>query len=309
MIKPKALKFGDTIGIIAPASPSTEEKIIKAKEELKKIGFKVKIGISCHLNHGYLAGKDEVRANDLNNMFYDDSIDAVICLRGGYGTPRILNMIDYKMISKNPKVFIGYSDITALHIALNQNSNLVTFHGPMAASDISNKLDCFSQNCLIKAISSTLPIGRIYNPENEEIKIGMKGICKGELVGGNLALIASTIGTPYEIDTKGKILFLEDIGEEPYRIDRMLIQLKLSGKLDDACGIILGDFNGCEPKKIRESLALQEVFEDILYNLKKPIIYNLKFGHCNPKVTIPFGVKAVLNADKGELIIEESATI
>lgn len=309
MIKPKALKYGDTIGIIAPASSAPEEKIAMAEKELEKIGFNVKLGESCFLNYGYLSGKDEIRAYDLNNMFYDNKIDGILCLRGGYGTLRILDMIDYKMIKKNPKIFVGYSDITALHIALNQKSSLITFHGPMAASDIANNLDEFSKDSFINAITNKSSIGKIINPENEEIKTGVEGMCIGEIIGGNLALITSTIGTQYEIITKGKILFLEDIGEEPYRIDRMLTQLKLSGKLDDAVGIILGDFKSCEPKVMKNSFTLSEVFKDILYSLNKPLIYNIKAGHCSPKLTIPFGVKTVLDGYKGELIIEESATI
>lgn len=306
MNKPKALTLGGTIGIVAPASQASEEKREKARVEIEKLGFNVRFGKSCFEKYGYLAGKDQIRAEDLNNMFEDSNIDGIICLRGGYGTPRILRMIDYDIIKKNPKVFMGYSDITAIHTAINQKSKLVTFHGPMAASDISYGLDEFSMDYFLRAITKSEPLGLISNPEGEDIKCLVPGRAEGKIIGGNLALIAATIGTPYEIDTKGKLLMLEDIGEEPYSIDRMLTQLSLSGKLQECEGIILGDWNDCMPKE-SDSLSLMEVFKDILVPLGKPVIYNLKAGHCTPKVTIPFGVKAAIDSDKCELKITEAA--
>lgn len=309
MIKPKALKLGDTIGVIAPASPAGEEKTIEAKKVLSKMGFKVKMGESCYSTHGYLAGTDELRAKDLNNMFEDKEIDGIICLRGGYGTPKILEQLNYDMIAQNPKVFVGYSDITAIHIALNQKCNLITFHGPMVASNMISKLDEFTYDSFEKNIMNDNIIGNIKNPEGENIESLVGGRAEGKLIGGNLALICATIGTPYEIDTKDKVLFLEDIGEEPFRVDRMLTQLLLSGKLRDAKGIILGDWNNCEADEPEESLSLMEVFEEILKPLKKPIIYNLRSGHCTPMITLPFGVKVKLDADAREVNIEEGAVI
>jgi len=307
MIKPKALKFGDTIGVIAPASPTTDKNIKKVEKTLSDMGFKVKMGKSVYERHGYLAGRDEVRASDVNSMFEDDEVDGIICIRGGYGTPRILDLIDFEIIKNNPKVFVGYSDITALHIAFNQVAGLVTFHGPMASSDMINVFSSFSKEHLFKAIMNAEPIGRISNPEGEEIVTIHGGIVEGTIIGGNLSLIADTIGTPYEIDVKGKILFIEEIEEEPYRIDRMLNQLRLSGKLDDAVGIILGDFKKCDAKEPDKSLTLEEVIDDYFRPLNKPIVYNLQAGHCEPMVTIPFGIKARLDADKKELIFLENA--
>jgi muramoyltetrapeptide carboxypeptidase len=308
MIKPKKLKFGDTIGIVAPGSPTTEEKVEKAYEKLKEMGFKVKLGKSCYSKYGYLAGRDELRAEDLNSMFRDTEVDGIICLRGGYGTIRILELLDYNLIRANPKVFVGYSDITVIHIAINQISNLVTFHGPMAASDLAGDISNFSLDSLFNSILDRDFDGNLKNPTEELITIN-GGVAEGQIIGGNLSLITSTIGTPYEIDTKGKILFIEEIGEEPYRIDRMLNQLKLSNKLQEAEGIILGNFSNCMPEDPDMSLTLEEVIDDLIRPLNKPTLYNLQAGHCDPNITIPFGVRVRLNADRKEIVVLEKPTL
>lgn len=308
MIKPKALRVGDTVGIIAPASPTTKEKVDLAVQKITALGYKVKLGESCYRNHGYLAGVDELRAEDINNMFKNKEVQAVLCLRGGYGAMKILEKLDKDIIKNNPKVFIGYSDITALHLLLNQSCNLVTFHGPMAVN-IAEELDDFTMNSLLKAITQTDTLGCIENPDNIKIRCLVKGIGRGEIVGGNLSLVTATMGTPYEIDTKGKLLLLEEVGEEPYRIDCMLTQLVLAGKLQEATGIILGDWKDCEGKEYEKGLTLMEVFQGIIIPLGKPTIYNLKAGHCSPKVTLPLGVKGILNATEGKLYIEEGATV
>ncbi|KAB3535435.1 LD-carboxypeptidase [Alkaliphilus pronyensis] len=309
MIKPKALKAGDTIAVVAPSSPADPEKVKNAKLQLEALGFNVIMGKSCHQVHGYLAGEDELRANDINIMFNDKKINGIICLRGGYGAAKTLNKIDFNIIKANPKIFMGYSDITALHLAINQICSLVTFHGPMAASDIAGGLDDYSKEYFIKAIMEPQPMGVLKNPIEVKTQCLVAGKATGEIVGGNLALVSSTMGTPYEINTKGKLLFLEEIGEEPYSVDRMLTQLALAGKLNDAEGIILGDWKDCEPSKAKESLSLMEVFQEIIVPYNKPTIFDLKAGHCTPKLTIPFGVKATLNAEEGTLFLEEAATI
>lgn len=308
MFRPEALKFGDTIGIVSPSSPTSEENVKKSEKKLKELGFKVKMGESVSKTYGYLAGSDEDRARDLNHMFLDDEVKGIICIRGGYGTPRILELLDYEGIKNNPKIFIGYSDITALHIAMNQICSLITFHGPMVASNMIDGFDDFSKESLFRNIFNNEPIGLVENPEGEEIETISGGIGEGEIVGGNLSLVVDTLGTPYEIDTKGKLLLLEEVGEEPYNIDRMLTQLRLSGKLEEANGIILGDWNGCEAKsdEYNESLTLIEVFEDIIKPLNIPTIYNLKSGHCKPMITLPLGAKARLDADNKKLYVLES---
>lgn len=308
MLKPKVLKSGDTIGIIAPASPSTEKKVKLVQEQMAALGYRVKFGQSCYETHGYLAGSDALRAEDINHMFKDKEVQGIICLRGGYGTMKILHKLDLEAIKSNPKVFVGYSDITSLHLAMNQMCNLVTFHGPMAASDISKGLDDFTKDSFFKVISKSEAVGLIKNPKDSRMICLVEGEARGRIVGGNLALITATMGTPYEIDTKGKLLFLEDIGEVPYRIDRMLTQLALAGKFDDAAGIILGDFNNCEAPQGEESLSFMEVLEEILIPYGKPTIYNLQVGHCSPMITLPLGVEAVLKAAETKLYIEEVAT-
>ncbi len=308
MLKPKALKSGDKIGITATSGPAPTENIKLAKVWLEGLGFKVELAPSCFASYGYLAGKDELRADNLNSMFADKTIDGIICLRGGYGATRILDMVNFDTIKANPKIFVGYSDITALHIAINQICKLVTFHGPTASPNIAGGLDDFSKREFLRAIMDIEPMKNIPTPRDTKIQTLVKGKACGIIVGGNLSLISATMGTQYEIDTKGKILFLEEIGEEPYRIDRMLTQLALAGKFDDAEGIILGDWNDCESKIYDNSLSLMEVFGDIVVPFGKPTIFDLKAGHCKPEVTLPFGVKAVLDADEGRLIIEGSAT-
>jgi len=308
MIKPRALKQGDTIGIVGPASPTPLERIKPSIEKVKDLGFNVIVGDSCYGLHGYLSGRDELRAKDINEMFKNKTINGIWCIRGGYGTPRILDMIDYETIRMNPKVFIGYSDITALHIAINQMSDLVTFHGPMVSTELFYDIEIFTKDYLFKNIMKPEPLGMVKNPKNVEIEILLPGKCEGGLIGGNLSLLAATIGTPYEIDTKGKILFIEDIDEELYKIDRMLTQLRLSGKLNDAKGFVLGNWNNCVAKEPEKSLTLMEIFEEILVPIGKPTIYNVMIGHCEPMITLPLGVNSILDAENKALIIDESAT-
>lgn len=311
VIKPIALKFGDTIGVVAPASPTSEENVEKSYNILMDMGFRVKMGKSCYANYGYLAGNDNLRAEDLNHMFRDKEVDGIICLRGGYGTPRILDLIDYELIKDNPKVFIGYSDITAIHIGINQLSNLVTFHGPMVASDMIENFSYFSKRSLYNFILYKNGDGVIKNPSGEELERINGGVVEGTIIGGNLSLIVATLGTPYEICLKDKILFIEEVGEEPYRIDRMLTQLRLSGKLNEVAGIILGDFNNCIAKnsEYNQSLTLEQVIEDIIKPIGIPTLSNLKAGHCEPMVTLPLGIKVKLDAELKELTILDNPVL
>lgn len=306
MLKGKKLKFGDTIGLTAPASPTKAERVSMAIELIRELGFNVKVGKSCYEEYGgYLAGTPEKRAEELNEMFVDSEIDAILCLRGGYGTPQILPYLNYETIAQHPKLFIGYSDITALHTVLMQKCGLATVHGPMATSDLLDG-DDFTRTSLLRALMDPNPIGSVSNPEGEEILSLVDGIAEGELVGGNLCLIAALMGTPYELDTKGKILFLEDVGEEPFKVDRMLTQLALAGKLEDAAGIIFGTFTERESPNYSHGFDIDDVFKNIVAPIGKPAIYNLQAGHCNTKITLPFGVKAKLDATNRSLMIEES---
>lgn len=303
MIRPKPLQKGDKVAIIAPASPSDKNLIDKCIASLNELGLKVVIGESCLSEHGFLSGTDDIRANDINCMFADKNIKGIFALRGGYGCARLLDLIDFKLIKKNPKIFIGYSDITALHIAINQKSKLITYHGPMISTELIKGLDEYSADYYKKFIFEHEKIEELLNPEGNSLEIINNGIASGELIGGNLSLICSSLGTKYEINTKNKILFLEEVDEVPYKVDRMLTHLKQSGKLKEANGIILGAFTNCIAPNNKKSLSLQEVFNEIILPLKKPTISNLACGHCLPTLTLPLGEKILLDANNKKIKI------
>ena len=305
MIKPKPLQKGDSVAIIAPASPSDKNLIDKCITSLNELGLKVVVGESCLSEHGFLSGTDDIRANDINCMFADKNIKGIFALRGGYGCARLLNLIDFKLIKKNPKIFVGYSDITALHIAINQKSKLITYHGPMISTELIKGLDEYSADYYQKFIFGYEKVEELVNPEEDNLEIINTGIATGQLVGGNLSLICSSLGTKYEINTKNKILFLEEVEEVPYKVDRMLTHLKQSGKLKDANGIILGAFTNCIAPNNKKSLSLQEVFNEIILPLKKPTISNLACGHCLPTLTLPLGAKVLLDANNKKIKILE----
>jgi muramoyltetrapeptide carboxypeptidase len=221
---------------------------------------------------------------------------------------RLLDLLDYALIQKHPKIFVGYSDITALHTAIGQRAGLVTFHGPMAASDMGRDKPSYTAECLWQALTSSEPLGPIFNPPSAlPPEFLIPGKAEGCLTGGNLSLIAATLGTSYEMDTNGKILCLEDIDEAPYRIDRMLTQLLLAGKLQAAAGIVCDVFNGCNDEE-DPGFTITEVLKDRLGKLNKPVLINLYFGHTALKTTLPLGVKAKLNDKKGLVILEAAAT-
>lgn len=303
MIKPKALQQGDRVAIIAPASPTDKTLIDKCVRSLKDLGLEVIVGTSCLSEHGFLSGTDDIRANDVNRMFADKNIKGIFAIRGGYGCARLLDLIDFKMIKKNPKIFVGYSDITALHIAINQKSKLITYHGPMVSTELIKGLDEYSDDYYKRFLFSREEINEIFNPVGCNLEVINDGIATGQLIGGNLSLVCSSLGTKYEINTKNKILFLEEVEETPYKIDRMLLQLKQSGKLKDASGIILGTFTNCIASANKKSLSLQEVFNEIILPLKKPTISNLVCGHCLPTLTLPLGSKVIMDANEKRIKI------
>jgi muramoyltetrapeptide carboxypeptidase len=303
MIRPKPLKKGDKIGLIAASSPIPQDRIDPSIKAMEDLGFQVILGESCRGCHGFLSGSDDLRAKDINSMFEDKSIRGIFAIRGGYGASRLLDMLDYKMIKKNPKVFAGYSDVTAIHNVLNQKCKLITFHTPMASSELYKGVDNYTMNYFKKNIFSDQTLGILKNPPGQEIKTLVKGKAKGRLVGGNLSLVASSMGTAYEINTKGKILFLEDVGEYPYKIDRMLLQLKQCGKFNDAVGIILGAWTECKADENDNSLSLMEVFEELIKTENKPTIYNLACGHCMPTMSIPLGSMVEINGDKNKITL------
>lgn len=300
-IKPLRLNKGDTIGVIAPASPPNKDNLKRSLSFLEELGLKVKMGDHVYDQYGYLAGKDEDRLADLHKMFLDKEIKAIICAGGGYGTGRIASQIDYRLIKDNPKIFWGYSDITFLHTAIRQKTGLVTFHGPMLASDIGKEdADPISKQYFSQLFE---PFVLDYPEGVSNLETLVDGNASGILTGGNLSLLASTIGTAYEIDTKNKLLLIEDINEEPRAVDRMLNQLHMAGKLEDAAGLIIGDFNNCVPQRDL-SLELDEVLETYIKKVNKPALKGFNIGHCSPHISVPLGVKAELDATNKKLTIE-----
>lgn len=318
LIKPKVLKQGDTVGLITPSTAVTDpERLLTAERTIRHFGLVPKWGKNVSKKAGYLGGSVEERVEDLHAMFRDESVKAVFAIRGGYGSAQILPDIDYHLIRDNPKIFAGYSDITAMHLAIHKMTGLVSFHGPVPLSAFTE----YTQTAYKKALFETAPLGELTNPPESNglrpkhlLRAVRRGKAAGPLVGGNLSLVASTMGTPYEIDTRGKILFLEDIEEQPYSIDRMLTQLKLGGKLDQAAGIVWGECNGCRPRDYQPSFVegtftTPEVVDRILGELKVPVLSGLTIGHTDDQLTLPLGVMAELDAGVGTLTITESATV
>lgn len=299
-MKPFQLKQGDTVGVVAPASPPNLENLRRGIQFLTKLGLTVKVGKNVAKRNGYLAGSDQERLEDLHQMFLDKEVKAIICACGGYGTARIAAKIDYKMIQNNPKIFWGYSDITFLHTALRQEAGLVTFHGPMLGSDIGREDTHPLSKVSFFQLFQPLPLS--YTEELSPLEVLVNGTASGPLVGGNLSLLVSTLGTRFEIDTKDKLLFIEEVNEEPRVIDRMLNQLYMAGKLSAAAGILIGDFHECLPRNL--SLTLDEVIDHYLKLAKKPAIKGLQIGHCNPHIAIPLGAQATLDTVEKSIIIE-----
>ncbi|MBU0561627.1 MAG: LD-carboxypeptidase [Bacteroidetes bacterium] len=315
IIKPKALKPGDSIGLVSPGSSIDEEELKDSITNIENLGYKVVYEDSILDSTGFLAGLDDVRADELNKMFARDDVDGIICARGGYGAMRIIPQLNYELIRKNTKVLLGYSDITALHFALYSQAGVVSFHGPVGISTFNE----YSINYLQSVIGGSSSSLEFISSSEDLLKDNQAyqryvingGSAKGELVGGNLSIAAALIGTPYDVSYKNKIVYLEDIGEEPYRIDRMLTELLLAGKLQECSGIALGVFMDCEQDKekpaYKNSQSLKEVFFDRLEPLKIPTVYGLSFGHISNKFTIPFGVKAELVSDNYKLRLLEKA--
>lgn len=283
---------GDTIGIIAPAGIETEENIEKGIGMLKDLGFNIKKGKHIYDKWGYFAGRDEDRAQDINDMFADSDVKMLLCIRGGYGAMRLLPYIDFKKIRKNPKIFMGYSDITILLNYLFEKEGLITFHGPMLNSRLNIKE---TQEAFFRSLSDGNGKYSIKNPTNKVMASNMEKSVEGRIVGGNLSLICSSLGTNYEIITRNRILFIEEVDEEPYKVDRMLTQLLLARKLQECRGFILGQFTNCETEKKENKFSIKEVIENRILRLNKPTLINFMSGHEDPKLILPIGAKAKLN--------------
>jgi muramoyltetrapeptide carboxypeptidase len=313
IIKPKRIRLGQTIGVIAPSSPPRkDEEIADWLDRIRELGFRVKQGPHLHDRYGFLAGSDEDRAEDINRAFGDEQIDAIICLRSGMGSARTLPYLDFDLIRANPKVIVGFSDLTALINAIHARTGLVTFHGPEAEDQIVNHPYSLAefQKVVMDGISNvqlaTNP-DRLdqdaVHPAQEVLVRYMPGKARGQLIGGNLPTLAALTGTPFEPDYHGKLLFLESFGEDTYKQCMYLNQLWLAGKLEQVSGVIFGQF--LETEEIL--FTLHEVLAERFISLKIPAIYGLAIGHLDEQATIPIGCEAELDADAGTLTLLESA--
>ena len=313
-IYPQALRVGDTIALVSPASPVPHEPIERAVERLKAKGFRIKTYGDLYRKHGYLAGDDDTRAEELMNAFADPEVTAIFPARGGNGVTRLLDLLDYSFLRKHPKIVAGFSDITALHLALQTQTGLVTFHSPHPKDGLGTPegLSELSARTYWRALLAD-EYGKelgyevpLNERERESMSTLFPGTARGRLVGGNLALITALMGTPYEIDTADGILLLEDINELPYRIDRFLAQLKLAGKLEVLAGVLLGQFTDCSAPSEDPSLTLDEVFHDYFSELGIPVLQNFPTGHCRDNATLPLNVEVELNADNRSLTVLEN---
>jgi muramoyltetrapeptide carboxypeptidase len=312
--KPDRLNYGDTIGIVAPASASPDPKSIdRSVAVLERLGFKTKLAPNVRKRWGFLAGSDRDRASDIMKMFADRKVKAIICVRGGYGASRLLPLLDYRTIRANPKILIGYSDITSLHCALLVKSDLVSFHGPMLNSDfVKTDFPDFTLQSFLKTLMQPTAPGSIRDGyKRKTITILRRGKASGPLVGGNISLLCASLGTPYQPSFKNCILFFEDLDEVPYRFDRMLTHLLNASLLQQSAGIAIGINANCKDPKARNAKeyrqTLEDVFKERLLPLKVPIVAGLPFGHIPLNATLPVGVRVTLDAVKGDLTIDEPA--
>jgi muramoyltetrapeptide carboxypeptidase len=317
LIRPKALRPGDTVGLITPATEVPDpDRLALAERTINYFKLRMKRGRNVGRRFATYHESVDARLDDLHAMFRDPDVKAVFCIRGGYASAHLLDRVDYDLIRRNPKIFIGYSDITALHLAIHKHARLVTFHGPIVLSRFTD----YTQQYFRKALFETAPIGKVTNPSDSNelrpahtLRTVRPGVATGQLIGGNLSLISTTLGTPYEIETRGKILFLEDVEEQAYSIDRMLTQLRLAGKFDQVAGVIWGECEDCGPRAYQPSTVLPftvgEVVDNILGALKVPVLSGLTIGHTNDQLTLPLGVSAALDATAGELEIKEAGVV
>ncbi len=318
-VRPKALAPGATVALVSPSSPGREPEVTAiAAEVVASLGYKPKMMPHALEETMYLAGADADRASDLNAAFRDDSVDAVWCIRGGYGSSRILPLLDYDVIRKNPKPLLGYSDITALLNGIHAKTGLVTFHGPTASENLSE----YTVAEMKKVMTRVEPAGVIaaapapfpregFVDREDRLRRIVRGKARGMLVGGNISVFDTLVGTPWEPDLRGRILFLEEVGEEPYRIDRWLTHLVLTGRLRGLAGVVLGKFKDCGPKEFQPSFngtwSWQEVAGDRFGGLGVPVLAGLRFGHVTDKATLPVGCLAELDVDAGTLSLLEPA--
>jgi muramoyltetrapeptide carboxypeptidase len=314
LVKPRRLAPGATVGLINPAGPTFVRSDLRmVTEVLGALGLRWKFGDHVFDRHGFLAGTDDNRAADVNTMFRDPSVDAILAVRGGWGCNRILPLLDYDTIRKNPKIIVGYSDITSLLLAIYAKTGLVTFHGPVGTSTWNQFSTNYFKRVLFDAEAVTFE-----NPETkgdnliqtkDRVETISQGTARGTLVGGNLSVLTAMIGSPYLPQWKGTILFLEDDGEAVYRVDRMLTQLRIAGIAGQLAGIVIGKCTDCEPGPGFGSLTLEEVYQEQIAPLGIPAFAGAMVGHIENKFTLPVGIEAEIDATSGKIAMKEPAVV
>lgn len=299
MLTPDPLRPGDRVALTCASSAVPVERLEPAVAAVKALGLEPVVYPSCYFEnrHGYFAADDAQRAKDIQDAFADPAIRGVLSIRGGYGAHRILPLLDLKAIAQTPKYFSGYSDVTALHTAFNQTCGFVTYHTPMPSTEYYEPVDGYTMEYLKKALFGTLT-GELVNPDGQPMETLVGGEAEGSLCGGNLSLLAASLGTPWEVDTKGKILFLEDIGEKTYRVDGMLTQLRNAGKFEDCAGVLLGYWTDCPPEYPEKTLELPEIFEELIVPAGKPTLANVACGHALPAMSLPLGEKIYIDSNR-----------
>ncbi|GAB4041023.1 S66 peptidase family protein [Spirosoma jeollabukense] len=313
LIKPAKLRPGDTIGLFCPAAPAYSQETVKiTQESLQALGFQTKLGPHIYDRYGYLAGRDADRVSDLHAFFTDQSVKAVMAIHGGWGCARLLPLLDYDLIQRNPKVLIGYSDITALLLAIYAKTGLVTIHGPVGSATFNTYTVDWLKRVLMEGETVTMrnptDKGDNLTQTQDRITTIRPGLARGRLVGGNLTVLSHLIGSPYLPDWKNTILFLEDTHEDIYRMDRMFTQLKLAGILNQIAGFIFGRCTDCGPGNgSYGSLTLDDVLTEYIIPLDKPAYSGAMIGHISNKFTVPLGIDTEIDATAGTIRLLESA--
>lgn len=313
LIKPPRLRFGDTIGLIAPGGYTTDESIGKAVAKIEQLGFKVRQGANLRAVHGNYGGSVQQRVQDLHGMFADPEIKAIWCIRGGSGCISLLSSLDYRLVRAHPKILLGYSDITALHLAIYRHAGLVTFHGPVASSGASNYSTEHMLAVLMEPRAAySIPMAaenaaRALTEPHFAMRTVTPGFANGILMGGNLSMVSALAGTPYAADFRDAILFLEEVNEEPYRIDRWMTQLDLSVGFRNAAGVMIGICENCGPVGEGHALTLEQTLDLHLKPLTIPAVTGWSFGHIRNQFTLPIGIRARFDTERETVTLLEPA--
>lgn len=311
LLRPKALRRGEVIGLVAPAGALWKpERVEACVRYLEGHGYRVEVGAHALGNDGAFAGTDDQRLADLNGMLRDPRIRAVMALRGGYGTPRLLDRIDYAAVRRDPKIVVGYSDITALQMALWRKTGLVTFSGPLGAVEFAGQPDPVTEESFWRLVTSRSTRGRLSLPEDHPLQARQVGVGEGPLLGGCLSLVVTLLGTPFSPDYRGAVLALEDVHEQFHRLDRMMTQLRLAGVLGRLAGLVLGQFTqACAADPAHPFHDLEAVWGSVLKDLRCPVLAGFPYGHVPRKVTLPWGIPVRVDGGRRTVSLRESAVV